>query len=107
LQGVACEFEFERKSENLAGSLAGMEDVILIKITKNHRRCDFDFNDAKFKGEGLRILAATPWKQGKGGVFERKVKVLYDDVPQAELQMLRNCKEGLMIETYKIDVNHG
>ena len=88
----ACEFEFSRKSQDLEGSLAGVEDVILVKITKNHRRCDFDFNDAKFKGEGLTILAATPWKEEKGGVFARKIKVVYDQ--GVNVRTDAHCRSG-------------
>lgn len=53
----------------------GDEVVLLITVKQSHRRCTESMDKTAYEPTGLKILAATDWKETSAGTWERKMKL--------------------------------
>jgi hypothetical protein len=54
---------------------AGDEIVVLVHVKHVHKVCKLDIESTTYEPSGLKIMAATDWKEVTPGVFERKMKL--------------------------------
>jgi hypothetical protein len=82
----------------------GDEVVVMVTVTHSHRVCKIDINETKFIPVGLKILAATDWKEVSDGVFQRKMKlhVIGNKSGKLELKATRKCSRENSVGTFKL-----
>ena len=81
-------------------------DIIILKIdvTLTHRVCNLGPEDTKFETEGMKILAATSWKEIEPGQLQRKLKIEVEKAGEVTLKVIRDCRKGGAKSDYKLEV---
>ena len=75
-ESKACEIEIKiDPASKKEVYKSGDEVVLIVTVTHSHRVCKLEIDETKFVTEGLKILAATDWKEISNGVFQRKMKL--------------------------------
>lgn len=94
---MACEIEFETIGEAKKSYAVGDEIVVKAIVTYTHRNCPEGIDKTKYDYPGFKVLGATPWKEVKPMVYERKfkLKVVKAIKGKATFNAVRTChKEG-------------
>jgi len=78
--------------------------ILEISVKLTHRVCNLGPEDTKFETEGLKILAATKWKEKGPGKSQRKLKVEATKAGKASLTAIRDCKKDGGMATFEIEV---
>jgi NosR/NirI family nitrous oxide reductase transcriptional regulator len=92
----ACDFNFS-VAGNKANCRAGEVVEVKVELVLTHRVCNVAPSQTKFKIDGVKVIAASSWKQTSANRFERTVKmqVLNDGKKKITLMAYRTCdKEG-------------
>ncbi|HPT03851.1 MAG TPA: hypothetical protein PLG86_01805 [Bacteroidales bacterium] len=95
----ACEIKFQIVKNEKTTYNVGDELVVRVVVEKTHRRCETGIDATEFSGDGLKVTAATPWKETGNGFFTRelKVKVTGNKNGKLVLYAKRTCsKQGGM-----------
>lgn len=96
LSGIlACEIEFKTVGEAKEAYAVGDELVVKAIVTYTHRNCPVSIDDTKYDYPGFKVLGATPWKEVKPMVYERKfkLKVVKAVKGKAKFNAVRTCKK--------------
>lgn len=103
---IACEIEFETVGE--AKNEYAVGDVIVVKsiVTYTHRNCPISIDDTKYDYPGFKVLGATPWKEVKPMIYERKFKleVIKPVKGKATFSAVRTCKKEGGSGTFTVKV---
>lgn len=103
---IACEIEFETVGESKNEYAVG--DVIVVKsiVTYTHRNCPISIDDTKYDYPGFKVLGATPWKEVKPMIYERKFKleVIKPVKGKATFSAVRTCKKEGGSGTFTVKV---
>ncbi len=92
----ACDITFEVENQKETYEVG---DIIIVKVivTLTHRACPVALEKTKFTMKGLKVLAATKWKQTSTMVWERKLKMKVTGTSDGKLVLnaIRECdKDG-------------
>jgi len=71
----ACEIKFQIVKNEKSVYNVGDELVVRVIVEKSHRRCETGIDATEFSGDGLKVTAATSWKENNNGGFTRELKV--------------------------------
>ena len=71
----ACEIKFQIVKNEKSTYNIGDELVVRVVVERTHRRCEVGIDATEFSGDGLKVIAATPWKETGNGLFTRDLKV--------------------------------
>lgn len=96
LSGImACEIEFKTIGETKKSYAIGDEVVVKAIVTYTHRNCPESIENTKYDYPGFKVLGATPWKEIKPMVYERKfkLKVVKSVKGKATFNAVRTCKK--------------
>jgi len=99
---TACEIDFKLLTKDEIKT--GDEIIIQVNIRLSHRNCELTPEDTEFKTDGLKIIAATKWKEPAPGNLERKLKIKVLRSGNVELTAKRNCRKEGAKETLKLNV---
>jgi len=90
----ACMFYFNYESIDAPLGTLGQ---VGIRVEKTHNRCVLpDMDSYELSGEGIQILARTPWEEVADDVYETWVTVSLSNVGEGRLTISKTCsKEGL------------
>jgi hypothetical protein len=79
--------------------------ILQIDVELTHRVCNINPDDTKFEADGMKIKAATKWKEIEPGKLQRKLKVEIEKAGELTLKVIRECRKGGAENTYKLTVN--
>lgn len=86
-----CDIRFK----NLTKKAPKKGDIIVIQVDVDltHRVCELGPGDTRFKTDGLKIVAATKWKEISPGKSKRKLKLKILKSGKVRLSVHRKCKK--------------
>lgn len=87
----ACEIDI--KTANDEPLKVGQEKIIIITVNLTHRNCSITPEETKIETDGIKILAATKWKESAPGKLERKLKVEAEKPGEVSIKVTRSCKK--------------
>jgi hypothetical protein len=94
IQAMACEITLEMDGAAKKEVYnVGDEIVVHVHVKNVHRICKLDIEETTYEPVGLKILAATDWKEISKGVFERKMKMKVIGSLKGDISLLvrRKC----------------
>lgn len=71
----------------------GEEFVVVIAVNLTHRNCTIKPEETKIEVDGLKVIAATKWKEVEPGKLERKLKVSAERTGEVSIAASRTCKK--------------
>lgn len=71
----------------------GDELVVVVTVQQSHRRCTLAMDKTTYEPTGLKIMAATDWKELTPGFWERKMKLKVTGTADGKLSfgVSRSC----------------
>ncbi len=104
----ACQISIDFHEDSNTTSLTqGREVIFKVEVRLNHRNCPHPLEETQFSGEGLELIAATPWKENASDVWVRLVKarITAESSSNAALYVRRVCHKGGASEVFDFTVN--
>lgn len=101
---LACDFTFKIENEKSRYKV-GDEIVVKVTLVLIHGNCTTAIKATNFKGNGVKILSGTDWKEISNRTWERKVKLkVLEGVAKPTLIVTRTCDRdgGRGVLTIKI-----
>lgn len=71
----------------------GEDFVVVINVSLTHRNCTIKPEETKIDVDGLKVIAATKWKEVEPGKLERKLKVSAERIGEVSITASRTCKK--------------
>ena len=93
----ACDVIFKVISDEKETYIVGDEIIVLLTVKLTDRDCPVTLEQTEYKADGIKIKAATKWKQTAPDIWKRKLKLEVTDGSKDELSIaaVRTCeKEG-------------
>ena len=94
---TACDIEFKVIGDEKETYNIGDEIVVLLEVTYTDRDCPEGIDATQYKTDGLKISAATKWKETSPDIWKRKLKLLVEGNQEGtpKIAAIRTCeKEG-------------
>jgi hypothetical protein len=103
----SCQISIDLHEDTDATLLAqGSEVIFKVEVRLNHRNCSHPLEETQFSGEGLELIAATPWKENASTVWVRwvKARITAESSCTAVLHVRRVCHKGGASEDFEFTV---